>query len=135
MMIDAYLIALDETDCYVIPTDDAPYIDKVRGIYLFDRNERVHCCEMTASHYLMYVYTSVLLTAAGESLPEEEQERISDWYKMGDDRYLHCRDVDALIAAGDDHHVYGATGVSYDDVDHDVQMDGLREHFSGNQPI
>ncbi len=137
--IDAHVVAIDETHYYNIPEADAPYIERIRGIYFCDRNERTCCCEMTPSHYMIYVYTSVLLTAAGEALSEEKKNRIYNEYELcdGDNIYVHCYRVAGLIerAGRWDHFVYGGTNVAYEDVDYDDQIESLREHLSANPPI
>jgi len=88
---------------------------------------------------MIFVYASVMLTAAGEALSEEAKDRIYQEYELGsaDNIYVHCHTINHLLekAGRWDHHAYGETGVSYEDVDHDDQIEGLREHFSANPPI
>jgi len=137
--IDAYVIALDETDHYYISEADRPYIRQIRGVYLFDRNERTHCCELTPSYYLIRLWDEVLLTEAGEALDDFAADRLYQEYEYcgGDDCYVHCHTIEKLI--GDSKpftvHHHGDTEVDEQDVDHDGQMEALREEFNCNHPL
>lgn len=137
--IDAYVVALDETDHYDIDPADRQFIRQIRGVYVFDRNERTHCCEWTPSYWLIHLYDEVLLTEAGEALDDHAADDLYQKYEYcgGDDIYVHCHSIDAIIRRNEPFTVYhyGDTEVDQEDVDHDGQMDALREHFCGNCPL
>ena len=131
--IDAYLVSFSEIDHYAIKEEDRPYIQDIRGVYLFDHNQRTFCCEMTPSYWLIHLYDEVVFAL---NVSDEDQERLDEEYGHcgGDDIYVHCHEVDALIAAPRPYtaHHYGGTGVGYDDSDYDEQIEGLQEHFCCN---
>lgn len=134
--IDAYVVAFDETGNYRIAEKHRPFIQSIRGVYLFNRNEETYCCELTPSYFLIHLYDEVIFE--GE-VSEELRDEISQKYEHcgGDDIYVHCRTIDSLMPGhrpGWIHH-YGNTEVSYDDSDYNEQMEGLREHFCGNHVL
>ena len=135
--IDAYVITFSEIDHYFLTEKDRPHIQNIRGVYLFDHNERTFCCEMTPSYWLIHLYDEVILTPeADEALDEFEKDDIYQEYENcgGDDIYVHCHTIDAIIEADKPNtvHHYGGTNVSYDDSDYDEQLEGLQEHFCCN---
>ena len=140
--IDARLVALDRTRDFMIDDADRPHIKQIRSVYLYDKNERTHCCELTPSYWLEHLYDEVVLTPeADAALSENEREALYCKYEyIPDDDggcYIHCHVIDGIESrAGKfEYHVYGETGVSYDDCDHDEQMEALWEHFCGNHVL
>ena len=138
--IDARVIAIDETKFYTFPAEHAPYIDRILAVYLYDASERTHCCELTPSHFMIFLYHVVRLTKAGESLSDEERGKLYDEYEIenyGEDCYMHCRDLERRAEAGtpENYYNYGATEVSYEDSEYDDQIEGLIEHLNGNPPF
>ena len=136
MKIDAYVIALDETR--YVDECDRPFIRQARGVYLFDRNQHTYCCEMTPSYYLIHLYDEILLTEEGEAL--DDPDRLYETYECcnGDDRYAHCRDIDAIIERDEPFTVYhyGDTDADADaDAEYDEQLDALRENFCCNHAL
>jgi hypothetical protein len=134
--IDAIVVALDETEHYSFRSGDDQYIEKMLGVYLIDRAEQTCCCEFTPSYYLYHLYDTMVLSAAGRELADEQADRLSQDYEFCggcDDCYAHCRVIDKLAA--ENIHVYGATGVSYDDSTYEEQIEGLAEHFRCNRPF
>ncbi len=131
--IDAWAIALDETDRYSISEADALHIKQIRGVYLFDRNRRTHVCELTPSYWLIHLYDQVILVDDDDP----QRDRLYEDYEHcpSDDEYMHCSTIDRIIEQSDysvvDH--YGNTEVSLDDVDYDDQMESVREYFCGNR--
>lgn len=151
--IDARVVALDETRYYSIDEQDKPYIKEIRAMYMYDKNEVTHCCELTPSYWLVHLYNQVITTDDGGELPEEHKGRLYEKYEHepSDDIYVHCRVVDSIenraVEAGKetprlygrllsgDYYVHGDTGVSYEETPYDDQMEALREHFCGNCPL
>lgn len=141
--IDAYCVALVETENYFIDDEDKPHIREIRGVYLFDRNCRTFCCEMTPSHYLIYLYDQVVFN---DGVPEETASALVEKYEYlgGEDRYVHCHSVEALIKPedgpncchlGTPFYRTGRGPVPYDEMSRDEQMDSLRETYSTNPPL
>lgn len=145
-VIDAYAVALDETHYYNIDAADQPYINRILRVYLFDRNEQTHCCELTPSYYLIWLYASVELTDAGQALDDDARGELYDRYETepGDDCYMHCHTVDRIIDAKEpgtvDH--YGDVplhnledGISDNDERHSAEMEAIREDCSCNHTL
>ncbi len=143
-IIDAYAVALDET--FYIAPEDQPYVARIMGTYVFDRNEHTHCCEWTPSYYLIFVSTSIVLTDAGEALGESAREELYERYETepSEDGYFHCHEIDRIIDAGKpftvDH--YGDVaqhdledGIEDADERHHAEMEAIREDLSCNHPF
>lgn len=134
--LDAYVIALDETEYYNIKPEHKPHVRQIRGIYLFDRNTHVHCCEFTPSYYLIHVEDQVI---PADETPDELEERLdSDYaYHGGENKYVHVHTVEGILKAAQPFtvHHYGDSGVSFDDVERDDQMEAIREHFRCNAAL
>ena len=76
------------------------------------------------------MYDEVVLTPeADETLDDSEKDAIYQEYEYcgGDAIYVHCHTIDAMIEANKPYtvHHYGRTNVSYDESDHENQMEGL----------
>ena len=129
--IDARIIAINETEYYNLPEEHKPYIQAIHGVYLYDANQQVHCCDLAASYYLIFLYNLVILTKEGERL-----DKVWDEYNCpGENTYMYCRTVKKLAKATADYMVYGGTGISYDESDYDEQIADLVETFSCNLPF
>ena len=141
--IDAYCVALDETSHYFIDKADAPFIKAIRGVYLFDRNCRTFCCEMTPSYYLIHLYDQV---ECQPGTSEDRAQQIYDAYENhgGEDCYVHCHTIEGIIKAGDSPRAchlgtpaYRTKSgpIPYDEMNRDEQMESLRESYVGNPPL
>ena len=140
MPIDAYVVAFSEKHHYQIKDEDQPHIQDIRGIYLLNRNERTFCCELTPSYWLIHLYDEVILTEdAEETLDDYQRDRLYQEYEYcgGDDIYVHCHTIDALLAAKKPFtvHHHGRTGVRYSQANYDEQIEWLAEHFCGNHVL
>jgi hypothetical protein len=68
---------------------------KLIATYVYDASEVTHCCELTPSHFLMYVGTEI---EPGRELSDsewetyEEQVRESE-FQCDNDHYRHCRSI------------------------------------------
>lgn len=144
--IDAYAVVLDETNLYTIDPADAPYIARIRGVYLFDRNERTHCCELTPSYYLIHLYDQVIPTDAGEALDDADREALYEKYEHngGEDCYVHCGEIERIIDAGQPGRIvhYGDCAPNdlcdeIEDADerHSAEMEEIAEDMQGNCPF
>ena len=143
--IDAYAVALDETQYYNIDPADAKYIERIDGVYVFDRNHRTACCELTLSYFLRHLYTSIVFS---DGVDDATRDRLEMDYAHceGDDFYVHCCDIDRIIkAAGRDRdHVYHYGDVAPSDRGQDIEipdqrhtaeMDAICEDLRGNCPF
>ena len=147
--IDAYAVSFDFTEYYNIDPADRPYIESIRAAFVFDRNQRTHLCELTASYFLIHLYDYVCLSAAAEQLDddarEELRERLDETYAHCgcDDEYRHCSGIERLIAANQPGNLYHYGDVEErrladsDDADenHAAGMETIREHLCGNCPF
>jgi len=146
-VIDAYAVALNRTSDYNIEPEDRRYIARILEGYVFDRNQPTHCCELTPSYWLIYLFTSVELTDAGLALDDDARGDLYDRYEMesSDDCYIHCRVVNRIIEKMGPAYVchYGDTARLEDDLDdlddldarHDAELEHIREHLSANHPF
>jgi hypothetical protein len=146
--IDARVIALDRSQNYFIDERHKPFIARIEEVYLYDKNERTHCCEFTPSYYLIHLYTRVILTPPGEQLNALEQDEIFQAYEHEetDNCYIHCHEIDALeaktqpndftyYAHGDPKFAGAEDDFESKEAYHDAVIDALREHFQANCPI
>lgn len=137
--IDARVIAIDETAHYTIPAEDRPCIEKILAVFLYDANERTHLCELTPSHFMRFLYNTVVPTEAVDDLSDDQREALYSAYEIenfGEDQYMHCSDLERLAKAKPELYLsYGDTEVDYEDSDYDDQIEGLIEGFNGNPPF
>lgn len=116
---------LDFTRHYNIKDEDKPYIDRIVDVFMYDANTHTHCCEVTPSYWMMWLYTFVVWK--GEP-SEEVRERIDARYchEAADDCYMHVAGVQMLTDFA----------ASYDGQDaKDITEDDIREYWSGNVPV
>ena len=144
--IDAYAVQFDETTDYNIEPEDRPYVRRILGAYLFDRNQRTHCCELTPSYYLIYLFTQVELTDAGLALDDDARGVLYDRYEMepSDDRYVHCGEINRYLETAGRANVFNYGDVAQHDLAdeiadaderHNVEMESIREDLCGNYPF
>jgi hypothetical protein len=137
--IDAYVIALDETASYEIDDADRPYVRQIHGVYVFDRNQRTHCCEWTPSYYLIHLYDEVIFTEQGDTLDEYAADELYQKYEYcgGEDCYVHCHTIERIIERNEPFTVYhyGDSDVDEHDADYDAQMDAIREDCCCNHAL
>jgi hypothetical protein len=96
-------VKLDETRNWL----DSSIVDRAKriyGVYLFDANLRVHCCEFTPSYECMFVESQF----DNPNLPEREADWLSVEISEQDNyadpvRYFHCHEIEGLpqIEEGD----------------------------------
>jgi hypothetical protein len=125
---DWWCVSLDETSHWRIAEEDQPFIEKMLGIYIFDRAQHTYCCELTPSYFLCYIGDVAVLKPG---TPDDVRERIAETYEclnQGDDCYMHVRHVEALPA--DQKRQYGNVA-DWEDED-DRGEAHVREHYLGN---
>src|SRR6266542_4446031 len=72
--IDARVIALNRTHNYLIDEKHQPSIARIEEVYLYDKHQHTHCCELTPSYYLIHLYSRVIFTPEGDKLNDHEQD-------------------------------------------------------------
>ena len=91
---DWTLIAIDITR-HIDATWRAKHgITHVAEIYLFDRNQAVHCCEITPSYEMISVGFEWETSLDRETVRDEVDEDMQSW--SGDVTYMHCSLVDSI---------------------------------------
>lgn len=142
--VDAYVVALDETRNYNIDPKDAPYIERIVGIYLLDRNLHTYLCESVPSYYLIHLYDEVWVRG---DVDAEKREALGEKYENwgGDDTYVHCSDLNGELDAAQKaashgtqfaHHVVQEHVQEYSSVTaRDERIEELREFLCGNHVL
>ncbi len=139
--ISPCVVALDQTEYWNIKPEHKEHIKAIRTVYFYNKNEVTHCCEITPSYCLYFLYHEVILTdKAVMDVSEQYQSIIYDTYENEptDERvtYAHCRDIDALEDKGVHYQsTNGCLNFSYDDVSYDDQIESYIEHYRCNHVI
>lgn len=147
--IDARIIKLDHTEYFSIAEADKPYINKIMAVFLYDKNSHTHCCELTPSYWMNFLYHEIEFTEKGNALDEvgypseeyDKREELLDSYENepDDGMYVHVWNIDQLEEELSKqqfrYHVVGNPGVKFEDVPRDEQMEALREHYNCNHVI
>ena len=96
-------VKLDETRNW-LDTSVVERAKRIIGVYLFDANLRVHCCEFTPSYECLFVESQW----DNPALPDREADWLSVDIMEGDNasdpvRYFHAHEIDDLprIKEGD----------------------------------
>lgn len=126
--INAVIIAFDDTRYC-----QSNLVRELRSVFLLDRNEHVHACELTPSYRCIHLYTDVVCDL---ELSDEERESLQEKYgsEPQDDRYVHAGDVERIIASGRNVYLVGEAEIDHD-LSHDEQMEQLREHYAANHHL
>jgi hypothetical protein len=117
-----WAVGLDVTRHYQIEDEDKPFVDKIIDVFIYNKNECTHCCELTPSYYLEYLETFVLFEG---DVPDEVRERI-------DERYCHEPTEDCYA------HTYFVDGLTKWHVKFPGEAENLeeaRDYWSGNPPF
>ncbi len=89
------LLRLDETKFWA--EEVVRKAKQIFGLYVFDQNRRVHCCEFTPSHECLFVGSAI----GNTDLDETDAERLDAEIREGDlgtqpVKYIHCHEIEAL---------------------------------------
>ena len=89
MYIKPRIVLIDETE-YWNP-DIVRKAGKIHGVYIYDENMRVHCCEFTPSYFLepLYAITEHEVTV-------EVYDDILEGFADTNAGCMHCSDVEKL---------------------------------------
>lgn len=137
--INAKVIALDETEHWFLDGfgDDAQYVERVEGVYWFDKNTHTHCCEFTPSYWLYPVEHRAVLR---DDTPDEAADRIDHFVKepQQEGMYAHVPTIDRIVAeikASREKFRYASVGRfylhgrGYDEVANDVDQAVVENSF------
>jgi len=85
------IVVVDETEYWA--DDLAAQVGKIYGVYLYDENRVVHCCELTPSYELNALEVAIL---NWETCPEIVRDDIeSEWWRGTEPiSYFHAHTVD-----------------------------------------
>ncbi len=122
---DFWAVPIDVTQYYNIADSDRPHIKKIVDVFIYDRNERTYCCEITPSYYLIYLYTTIEF--ADPDISEDVRDSIQQaycCYESTDDCYMHCSNVERIKGQ-----------VQYDSSGkYEQDEETVREYWQGNCP-
>ena len=119
MYIKPRVVLIDETEYW-----DATLVKqagKIYGVYLFDANRLVHCCEMAGSRELEALEVACLNS---ETMPEEVRDEIEHQWQPRI-MYMHVYDVDQLT-------VFLLPTQRCKAEDYDESWVAIIEHYQGN---
>jgi hypothetical protein len=108
------LLRLDETRHWV--DDVAARAGCIFGLYVYDQNRRVHCCEFTPSYECLFVGSASVNT----DHDDDAAARLAHEIREGDRgtepvRYFHCNEIDALPEIGEHDLKMGVSDLGIDD--------------------
>lgn len=114
------LLRLDETRHWA--DDVAARAVRIFGLYVYDQNRRVHCCEFTLSYECRFVGSA----SVNADLDDDVAERLDDEIREGDlgtepARYIHCHEIDALTRVGEHDLKAGVTDLGIEDEEEAVE--------------
>lgn len=134
VVMDVWLVALvDDRVRHWADEEDAPFLTRLTSVYLYDRNQVTHCCELTPSYCLYWLYDYVDFKDAVE-LSAARREKLQERYESPPDSsvtYVHCHDVERLDNDRSRSYVHGEE-VLPEDVTYDDALEGLLEYYRGN---
>jgi len=125
-------VRIDETHYW--SEDVQEKVDKVWGIYIFDKNTHTHCCEITPSYCL---YNAGFAIEAPELDQDELEELEQDMYAgfcTEPVTYMHCHSVDKMPEENFDWDFHlNEDEYNFDDDDEYQQMmDDMIQYYCGN---
>jgi hypothetical protein len=133
--MDLCLVRLDETGYYDSGFLKKIGVKRVWGVYLYDRGEQTHCCEVTPSYWLVQVDIAVEFSfsrtdPAYEKKSEKAEMEIRQ-VQENDGMYFHCHQIDIL--PDEDRHVHGSPfNGAPPDISYEDAFEGVVEHYRGN---
>jgi hypothetical protein len=98
------LVALDETSNW---SDDVTAVTgRIQGVYIYDDSRATHCCEITPSYWLEFMYNAPENAIGdGDGDPDDDRPSVPGFdtatsfeYENGGEygKYVHCHSIDAL---------------------------------------
>ncbi len=87
---DFRLVAIDET-MYYTSEKLVKACGKIFTVYLYNRNEITHLCELAGSNYLIPLYSY-----AENEISEEMQDELQECERYDEPKYVHASNMDTL---------------------------------------
>jgi len=108
------LLRLDETKFWA--EEVVRKAKQIFGLYVFDQNRRVLCCEFTPSYECLFVGSAI----GNTDLDGTDAERLDTDIREGDlgtepVKYIHCHEIDALHKIGDHDMKVGVADLGIED--------------------
>lgn len=120
------IVALDETHFW--SDEIRAKVGRIWGLYLYDANRQVHCCELTPSYELFAIRSAV-----GGEISEETEEDIMEADRISGEQciYTRCSAIDKLPA---DRFITDVWSPEEYDTDEEYMslIDDVLEHYNGN---
>lgn len=104
---DWCFIGLDETKHWNLPGELAEHVQAIRTVYVFNRSEHTHCCELTPSYWMTGVDFTVDWKPGFYDLPDSESIRermdnvLLEVARYQCDCYMQVRAVESMLARDD----------------------------------
>ncbi len=135
---DWWFIGIDETAHWNLPEKLSKHIKTINTVYVFNRNEHTHCCELTPSYWMSCVDYDIIWHPEFYETPNCERLRdyafnlLNNVARFESDCYMHVRSVEALLAKSDDVVPRWRYGASEDDLDTvQAELEALFEYWHG----
>ncbi len=124
MYIKPTVVLIDETEYW--DSTLAEQAGKIYGVYLFDANKVVHCCELTGSRELEALDVAIL---NNETCPEPVRDEIEEQWRLATEpvMYVHVYDVDRLK-------VFPQPTQRCKADEYDEAWEGILEYYQCNSP-
>ena len=137
---DFWLVAMEETANWEKHITEQA--GRIFAVYLFDRRRRVHCCELTPSYELHWLYD----TFVSPNLSDRESEKLDEEIMLGCAEtppvsYFHCHEIDRILRLpgrafhiGRDQKTWHLLLRDWNDSEkaHGEMTEALREHYQCN---
>ncbi len=99
LLPDMWIVKIDERQHWVDPTILAQ-TSRLFGVYVFDRRQVTHCCQLSGSYWLTFLGTQWQPLS---DLTDEQCEDLADAIREGDcqcdgNNYFDCTAVERMIA-------------------------------------
>jgi len=93
---DIRIVKIDESGFWSDP-ELIEEAEKIFGVYLYDANRHVNCCELTPSYELHFIESQPLQTVLDDGQREKMHERIQEGDSETDAiRCIHVKSIDAM---------------------------------------
>lgn len=94
-MIKVNVVSLEETSYFTPREEDRSFIRAIHSVYAYNPEEETHCCELTPSYDLRFLYSYIVGT---EKMTDDMRDLLSERYCLegGVDMYMWCSRVQKL---------------------------------------
>ena len=146
--MDIWAITRDETQYWTYKEQPwAKYVERIEGVYIFDKNVVTHLCSFSGSYWLEHIEDRVIWKDEPE-VPDDLRESANDWiYSNGgmgeSSNYFDEKDINRFLELHKSERFrvfnYGNPGLDWNDVEgdddnerHNEAMGGLLDSFRSN---